>query len=545
MEKLADLERARELHRRQAWADACDQFAVVDAVSPLTVDDLERFAESVQILGRGDQAARLLERAYGAHVDAGTVGPAMRCAFWLHEALALLGEFGHAGGWIARAGRLAEVRSGGDEAGYLLIPEAEHLFAGGDVESAFATAARAADLGTRCGDLDLVTLATHLQGRARIKQERPVEGLAFLDEAMVGVTAGDTSVRVTGWVYCSTIVACHELHEVRRAREWIRALNAWCDSQPQFTGAYSGVCRIHRAELLRLGGAWSDAAREARLACEQLTQGYGAGLAGAAFYELAEVLRLLGETTDAEDAYRRASQYGWETQPGLALLRLAQGRADLAGAAIRRSLGERTDPLERSHLLPAQIEIMLAAGDADAARAGATELAAIARQHDRPALSARSAHGQGAVDLGDGRAQVALPALRQACQLWRELDAPYEEARVRVLVGRACRMLGDEDTAAMELDAARQAFRRLGAAPDLAIIEALTRRYRAGEASGLSLREIEVLRLIAAGRTNHAIAVELVLSERTVARHVSNIFTKLSVGSRTAAALYAFEHGLR
>lgn len=457
----------------------------------------------------------------------------------------LTGEFAQAGGWITRAGRLAGDRGACGEQGYLLIPEAERQFGGGDPGAAFATAARAAALGNRCRDPDLVTLAAHVQGRARIKQGRPAEGLALLDEAMVGVAAHETSVRVTGWVYCSTIVACHELHELRRAREWIRALNAWCDAQPQFTGAYSGICRVHRAELLQLGGAWQDAVREARIACEQLTRGAGEMLAGAAFYQLGEVHRLRGETVDAEAAYRRVSRYGWETQPGLALLRLVQGRADLAAAAVRRSLGERTDPLERSHLLPAYVEIMLATGDVGSAADGATELAAVAEAHDPPALRARSAHARGAVDLAAGRPDAALPALRHAWRLWRDLDVPYEAARVRVLLGRACRALRDEDTAAMELDAARHAFRRLGAAPDLAVVEALLRTPVPGEESGLSPREIEVLRLVAAGRTNHAIAAELVLSEKTVARHLSNIFTKLGVGSRTAAARYAFERGIR
>ena len=544
MEISADLQRARQSHSRQAWADACDQFAAADAVSPLQVGDLERFAESAQILGRAEEAARVLRRAYRAHVDAGRVGAAVRCAFWLHEALALKGEFAQGSGWIARAGRLVGTTPCAEQ-GYLLVPAAERQVGDGDAGTAFATAARARELGTRCGDPDLVTLAAHIQALARIKQGRPAEGLALLDEAMVGVVAGETSVRVSGWVYCSTIVACHELHQLQRAREWIRALNAWCDAQPQFTGAYSGICRIHRAELLQLSGSWPDAVREARIACEQLTQGYGEMLAGAAFYRLAEVHRLRGETAEAEAAFRRVSEYGWETQPGLALLRLVQGRVSVAAAAIRRSLAERTDPLERSQLLPAYVEVLLGAGDVGAARDGAAELAGIAAAHGPAALEARSRHASGAVLLAEGRPDGALPDLRRAWRLWADLDAPYEAARVRVLLGRACRALGDQDTAAMELDAAGNVFRELGAAPDLATVAALVRGAASRDPSGLSPRETEVLRLVAAGLTNHAIATELVLSERTVARHVSNIFAKLGVGSRTAAALYAFERGLR
>ena len=544
MQLSADLERARESHRRQAWADACDEFAAADAVRPLGIEDLQLFAESVHILGRGDEAVRLLQRAYQANVDAGRVGAAVRCAFWLHEAMILKGDFAHAGGWIARGSKLAETTPGCAEQGYLLLPQAERQFGAGDHAAAFATAATAVELGVGCGDRDLVSLAAHIQGRARIRQGRVEEGLALLDEALLAVSAGETSIGVSCWVYCSVIAACQELHELRRAREWTLALNALCDSQPQFSGAYSGVCRVHRAELLQLGAAWPEAIRAAQVACEQLTQGYGEVVAGMAFYRLAEIHRLRGETAAAEEAYRSASRYGWETQPGLAQLRLAQGKGDAAAAAIRRALGETVDPLARSQLLPAAVEIMLAARDVAAARAGATELAEIAEVYGTPALHARSAHARGSVHLADGHPEAALPALRHAWRLWRDLDAPYEAARVRMLVGQACRALQDEDTAAMELDAARQAFRQLGAAGDLAAVEALARK-ELGDTGGLSPREVEVLRLVAAGRTNHAIAAELFLSEKTVARHVSNIFAKLDVSSRTAAALYAFEHGIR
>jgi len=545
MEMSADLERARESHRRQAWVDACDEFAAADAVSPLGIEDIERFGESAAILGRADDAARLLQRAYQTYVDAGEVGAAVRCAFWLHQALVLKGDFAHAGGWIVRGSRLAETRPGCAEQGYLLVPAAERQFGAGDYAGAFGTATRALELGDSCADQDLVNVAAHIRGRARIKQGRVAEGLALLDEVMLGISAGEASVGMTGWIYCSVIAACQELHELRRAREWTLALNAWCDAQPQFSGAYSGICRVHRAELLQLGAAWPDAIRAAQVACQLLTQGYGEIVAGMAFYRLAEIHRLRGETAEAEQAYRSTNRYGWETQPGLAQLRLAQGRVDVSAAAIRRAVGETADPLARSQLLPAYVEIMLAVPDLAAAHEGATELAEIAEAYGTAALHARSAHARGAVHLADGRPDTALPALRHAWRVWRDLDAPYEAARVRVLVGQACRALQDEDTAAMELDAARHVFSQLGAAPDLAAVEALTCKQQLDDAAGLSPREVEVLRLVAGGKTNHAIAAELFLSEKTVARHVSNIFTKLGVGSRTAAALYAFEHGIR
>lgn len=544
MEVESELERARAAHERNDWADACATFAAVDQVRPLAVEDLERLAEAAQILGRGDEAIALLQRLYQARVDAGDIGAALRCAFWLYQAFGMNSEFAQAGGWIARAGRLGEPHPECPEHGYLLIAEAERRDGEGDHRAAASAAARAAELGARGGDADLVTAGTHVQARALINQGQVDEGLSLLDEAMLNITSGETSPRISGWIYCSTIAACHHLHEVRRAREWTTALNAWCDSAPQFTGAYSGICRIHRSELLQLGGDWPDAVREAKVACERLTQGFGQLVAGAAFYQLGEIHRLRGEAADADEAYRAASQSGWRTEPGWALLRLGQGKTAAAAAAIRRALVETTDRLARSQLLPGFVEIMLAADDLDAAREGAAELAEVADSVITPALQARATHARGAVKLAEGAADTALPPLRQAWRLWRDLDAPYEAARVRVLVGQACRALQDEDSAAMEFDAARRVFAQLGARPDVDRVDTFAGKRLDDGTFGLSPRELEVLRLVAAGKTNHAIATDLFLSDKTVHRHVSNIFTKLGVTSRTAAATYAFEHNL-
>ena len=314
----------------------------------------------------------------------------------------------------------------------------------------------------------------------------------------------------------------------------------WCAAQPEFTGAYRGLCRVHRVVMLRLGGGWPSAEREARLACEQLTHGYGEVVAGGAFYQLAEVHRLRGEFADAEKAYLEAVRYGWDSQPGLALLRLAQGKPAAAAASVRRALAETTDVLHRSQLLPAAVEILLADSDLTGAAQATEELAAVADDFDTTALRAMAAQASGALRVAQGAAEHALTALRRAGQLWRELDVPYEVARTRVLIAQACRALGDEDSAAIEVDAAREAFQRLGAVPDAARLDDTA----TADTAGLSPRELEVVRLLAAGRTNQAIAAELFLSEKTVARHVSNIFGKLGVGSRTAAAAYAFEHGL-
>ncbi len=541
----AELDRARGCHRRQAWADACDAFQAIDRVAPLAIEDLERLAECAHILGRGDEAVALLQRVYEAHVADGTTGRAVRTGFYLWHTLVAKGDFARAGGWIARAWRLVETGADCAELGYLLIPAAERQFGEGEFDGAFATASRMVELAGKIGDRDLVAIAAHIQGRARIKQGRVVDGLALLDEALVEVTTGATSAGVTSWIYCSVIDACNELHELRRAREWAVALNAWCDARPQYTGAFSAVCRIHRAELLVLNGSWTDAVREAQLACDQLTRGYGEVMAGLAFYQLAEVHRLGGDLAAAAEAYDTASRYGGLTQPGLALLWLSQGKVEVSAAAIRRALAETAHPLQRSRMLPAYVDILLAASDFAAARSGAGELGEIATVYGTTALRARSAYARGAVDLACDTPDVALPALRRAWQLWCELDVPYEAARARVLIGLACRALRDEDSAGMELDAARRAFVQLGADPDAVSVQALLRVAGPARAAGLSPRELEVLRLVAAGKSNQAIAAELVISERTVERHMSNIFGKLGVGSRTAAAAYAFAHGIR
>jgi len=539
-----ELERGREAAARLAWADAYTALSLADRSSSLPAGDLELLATAAYLLGRVDDCLKALQRAQQLHTEGGDPPRAARCAFWLSFHLINRGDLAQASGWLARASRLLEHEQPDcAEHGLLLLPLALQRLDAGEEAAALAVLAQAAEIGRRAGDADLVALALHLQGRALLLQGRVGEGMVSLDEAMVAVVAGELSPEVAGTVYCSVLEACQEISEWRRAHEWTEALTAWCGKQPDMI-TFTGKCLVHRAEIMQLHGAWPEAVEEAERARERFARAADEHATGAAWYRQAEVHRACGDFTSAEDAYQQASRWGREPQPGLALLRLAEGRTDAAASAIRRVVAETTDRLGRAKLLPAQVEIMLAAGDVRAARDAAGELAEIAEGYDTPALRALADHARGAVLLTGGDARTALVALRGAWRVWRDLQAPHEAARVRVLVGLACRALGDEEAAALELDAARGVFAELGAAPDLARLEALARTEAASNAHRLTARELQVLRLLATGKTNHAIATDLVLAEKTVHRHVSNIFAKLGVSSRAAATAYAYQQRL-
>jgi len=536
--------RGRRHYARREWRDAHAALSDADRAGALEADDLELLATSAYMLGRSGEHLRDLERACQAHVDAGRPRRGARCAFWIGMHLFMGGETGRGTGWLGRARRLVE-REDHDcvERAYLLLPLMLQREAAGELAAAGALAADAAAAGERFGDVDLFALAVHAHGHVRIKEGHVAEGLALLDEAMLAVTSGAPSPVMTGLVYCGVILACQDAFEPRRAREWTAALARWCDLQADLV-PFTGRCLVHRAEILQLDGSWEEALDEARRAGPRCAAGGNEVAAGEAAYVEGELHRLRGELADAEAAYREASERGREPQPGLALLRLAQGRGDAAAASSRRALSEAVERPRRAALLPAHVEIMLAIGDAQVARAACRELADIAALHRSEMLDARAALARGAVEMAGGDARAALPSLRRAGRSWQELGVPYEAARARTLVGLACRELGDGDAAGLELHAARAVFERLGAAADLARVDALLAPSPAGAAGGLTAREVEVLRLVAAGRTNKAIASELVLSDRTVDRHVSNILSKLGVASRAAATAHAYEHGL-
>jgi DNA-binding CsgD family transcriptional regulator len=543
MTRDAMLARGRDAYRRNAWGEVLGHLSAADRQAPLEPPDLIQLAMVAHLVGRDAESEGYWARAHTGFLAAGEPERAVRCAFWLAFGLLGKGDFAQANGWLGRARRLLDERGRECvEQGYLLFTAAFQQVVEGDVAAAYATFGRAADISDRFGDRDLATLARHGQGRALIRLGETARGVALLDEVMVAVTGGEVYPVVAGVVYCSVISACHDICDLRRAQEWTAALARWCASQPDLV-PYRGQCQVRRAELLQLHGSWQDALAEAERARERLADPPDRQTLGAACYQQAEVHRLRGEFERAEAAYREASQWGLRPEPGLALLRLAQGQVQAAAAAIRRVREEATRGRARAAVLAACVEIMLAAGDVSAARTAAEELAQLAARMDAPFLRARCDEAAGAVELAEGQPQSALPLLRRAGAAWSELDAPYEAARVRVLIGLVCRGLGDGDAAELEWDAARRVFRDLGAAPDLARVGVL-----AGEgvpsAGQLTGREVQVLRLVASGGTNRAIAGALGISEKTVARHVSNIFTKLGVSSRAAATAYAYQHDL-
>jgi DNA-binding CsgD family transcriptional regulator len=539
------LAQGRESYQRRAWAEAYRSLSLADRATPLGAEDLERLATSAYLTGRDDDFRRALERAYHVYLSACQDVRAARSAFWLGLSLLLRGETGRATGWLARARRLLGNQDCAEQ-GYLLLPVAEQHLAEGNYAAAHATASDAAAIGDRFGEADLTACARHLEGRALMQQGQMQAGLALLDEAMVAVTAGELSPIMTGLIYCSVIEACQQAYASGRAREWTAAMTLWCEQQPEMI-AFTATCLVHRAEIMQLHGAWRDAIDEARRACRRASLGPDQTPPAAAFYQEAEVHRLRGEFRAAEEGYRRASQAGWEPQPGLALLRMAQGRTDGAVAAIRRVVSATTDRLQRMRLLPAYVEIMAAAGDIDEARAACRELEEMAGSLETDVLGAMAAHARGALELAGGDARASLLSLRRAWRMCQQLQVPYAAARARLLMGLACRALGDDEGGALELDAARVVFEQLGAAPDLARIDSLIPRARgapSGHPQRLTPRELQVLRLIATGKTNKAIAAALSLSEKTIDRHVSNVFTKLDVSSRAAATAFAYRHKL-
>jgi ATP/maltotriose-dependent transcriptional regulator MalT len=533
-----ELLEAREAYERRDWVLAFDRLREVGDLGP---EDSMALATSAYLVGNVDEAIRALQAGYQDKIRNGDSLGAVRFAFWLSLVLNLRGEPAVAGGWIARAQRLLENEiQDVVERGYLLTHEFYQHLDRGDFARAGETAARVVQTGRRFTDHDLIAMGLVMQGRIMIYSGRVPEGLALLDEAMVGVSAAEISPIVAGMVYCSMIEACQELSDFSRAAAWTSALTKWCDAQPGLV-PYTGQCSLHRGQIMRLRGAYDEALAEFALAQRRYEKEGTPAPAGLALAEQGDVLRIRGRFDEAEAAYRKAAEFGHEPQPGLALSWLARGRIAAATAAINRLLADAGGPVQRSWLLPAAVEILVSAGEVDQARHYSDEFSEIASAFGNTALQAMATYAASRVDLLSGKPEAALHRARESRRLWNALGSPYEAARARVLVARAMREMGDEDSATAELAIARKAFAALDVGPGVQEIDKLQGRVRP---AGLTGRELEVLRLVAEGRSNPDIARVLVLSHKTVERHLSNIFTKLDVPSRTAAAAYAHEHGL-
>ena len=522
------------------WGVAFAELSAAHREGQLDVGDLEHLAVAAYMVGNDAACGEAWTAAHHAWLRSGDEARAARCAFGQALGLFFRGDLAPAMGWVARGGRLLEEsRRDCVELAWLRMLNALPRLFEGDAD-VYASFVEAGEIAERFADADAAMFARLCRGYALIFAGRAAEGMVLLDEVMVSVTADELSPMLAGIAYCQVIALCQAVFDLRRAREWTEALTRWCDAQPDLV-PFRGNCLVHRCEIFQLQGAWADALESARRACEWLAGPPMWDALGSAHYQLAEIQRLRGELADAEESYRRASLAGRDPEPGMSLLRLAQGRADVAAPAMRRALDEAQDPIARSRLLPACVDVLLAVEDVASARAAADELARIAAQLGAAYVTGLAAEASGAVLLAEGDSRAALTELRTAHRVWRDLDAPHQAARVRVLIGAACRELGDGGNAELEFEAARAVLEQLGARPDL---ERLARLAESPRPGGLSRRENEVLTLVAAGKTNRAIASELFISEKTVARHVSNIFTKLGLSSRAEATAYAYKRGL-
>ena len=555
MDSTELLDRGRAAFDQRDWSIAHDQLHRADRVTKLEPPDLELLATAAYLTGQDAESTDAWTRAHQAWQERGEVGRAIRAAFWLGFGLMQRGEMAQGGGWLARADRLVEEHALDTvESGYLLVPQGLMAMGAGEPDAALERFGQAGSLARRFGDHDLATLGMLGRGEALMRIGLTSEGLRLFDEAMVAVTAGETSPVVSGIVYCAVIDGCQRVFDLRRAREWTAALDRWCAQQPGLV-PYRGQCLVHRAQVLQVLGQWSEAGAAAEEARRRLSDPPHPAV-GIAHYQLGELHRLRGEHQEAEDAYREAHAAGRDPQPGLALLRLAEGRAATAATAVEAALDAAVDRLSRVHLLPAYVEIMLATGRPVDAAAAAEELEELAENGASTMLRSVAAQARGSVALAGGDARAAVGPLRDALEGWQELDAPYEVAQVRLLLAVACRRLDDRDRAELECDAARGVFDALGAAPALARLQQMMGDPEAegdpgsgpsggpGRGPTITDRERDVLRLVAAGRTNREIAGELAISEKTVERHLGNIFTKLDVSNRAAATAHAYDHGL-
>ncbi|WP_138414865.1 helix-turn-helix transcriptional regulator [Sinomonas gamaensis] len=555
MSTSSAVDRGRTAYAARRWQDAFEELTEAERDSGLAAEDLLRLGTVAILMGHFGDGIGHLAHAHEEYLLVGDVRTASRIAAWLGIYFMAADEPAEASGWLGRTLHLLdELDESVPEQAFALFPQAQEALYGGDPADALDLFRRGENLASSGQDPEITTLCHLGRGQAHVKLGSIEEGMELFDEALVAVMSGEVGAFASGIVYCSVIESCQLAFDVARAQEWTSALDRWRLSQGGLV-AFSGRCHYHRAELFCLHGAWDEAEEAARQAVSMLKAGDRSARYGA-YYQQGEIQRLRGHFDAADVSYEQARRSGYEPQPGWALLRLAQGRPGEALSMLHRA-AHGVGPTERRLLLPAFVETGLAAGDASTAHDAAEELAALTAARPMPWLQALSDYATAAVLLAQGRAEEGLERATAAWRRWCELDAPYEAARSLVLKGRALGALGDEDAARLELAGAGRIFAELGAAPDLDQLSRLAPSSSAAlpaptllaeppapDPGPLSPRELEVLALVASGAANRAIAAELFLSEKTVARHVSNILLKLGLPSRTAAAAYAFEHGL-
>jgi class 3 adenylate cyclase len=458
------LELGRDAVRRHAWREAFERLTAADEAESLNADDLEALAEAAWWSGHAQASIGARERAYPIHVDASRPLRAALVALALSKGQFEQRNFAVGTAWLNRGERLLRDEPIGVEHGYLARLQAVIALEGDhDYERALELAAQTLDIGTRFGNRDLMALGLQDQGRALVARGEVKEGMALLDEAAVAALSGELQPVTTGIIYCNLIGTCEGMADYKRAGEWTDAARRWCDRQS--ISAFPGMCRVHRADLIRLRGAWQEAELEARSAFEELL-GFNAEYAASAIYVIGEARLCRGDLVEAREAFRQAHELGREPNPGLALLRLAEGDIAAASAAIKRGLAAERQPLPRARMLPAQVTIALAAGDRATAAAAAAELESITATYATTALKAHARSARAAVSLVEGDAETAVRDFCEALTLWRQLEAPYEEARTRVALASAYQAGGDPEGGVLELRAAQATFARLGAVLD-------------------------------------------------------------------------------
>ena len=537
-ELTTTLDRARVAYAQRLWGQAREAYLAARASAPLSAEDMAALADAAWWEGAIDESLSACEEAYRLflHGDDPQPRPAAMLAIDIGFSWYLRGEEAMGSGWISRAQRLLEGEEDCAEHGYLQSLAIDDALGAGHFDLAVEAATAVGAIGARHGDETLSSYALVGRGIALIKLGRVRDGLASLDEAMLPVVAGRVRPTWAGNIYCQLMSVCQELADLRRAQQWTDATARWCEG---FSNAvmFLGVCRVHRAQLLQVHGDWSSAEEEIAQVCRDLAT-MNVEAVGLAFYELGEVRRMRGDLPGAAAAYAQAHEHGKEPQPGLALVWVAEGNPSAALEALAACEARTNDPLAKTRLWEALVEAAIAARNPPTAEVAARALDQAATTYASPGLLAAAAQSRGRVCLANGDTAEAIDALRSACQRWQDVEAPYRVAQTRLALAAALERSGDEHGASLERDAAATGLARLG------VVAPTPAGRPVALPDGITRREAEVLALVAQGLTNREVAEALVLSERTVARHLANLYTKIGVTSRTAATTYAHHHGL-